>query len=495
MQLNLTNITYTYEGAATPVFECVSATFPSGWTGVIGDNGCGKSTLALIATGRFVPDAGSVFPRLFAVYCPQDTSRAPDNLDEFAVDWGREALQLRNLLEIDEAWMWDYGHLSGGQKKRVQIACALCRRPEVLVLDEPTNDLDAPTRELLLRGLKSYKGIGVLISHDRTLLDALVDQCVVFEAGRIVTRPGGYSKVAELARNERDAQAKKHENARREERRLVAEAQRRNEEAARSNARLSARHVDKHDSDTRGRLGLAKVTSKDAIAGRAASAMASRADRASKATLESRTLKRYEASIVLPGHAAQSKSVLHISARDVRNGALTLHVPELWIEPCDHVGLSGKNGVGKTTLLRHMLALVPEQIEYAFIPQEVDGSMRHAALERLRALDNADRGRVLSLVAGLNTDPDALCEGSNISPGELKKLLIAEQLLRDPCLLILDEPTNHLDVGSIEALERALVAFPGAIVLVTHDTQLLQAVSTIRWQIDREGDEAILRVQ
>ena len=156
----------------------------------------------------------------------------------------------------------------------------------------------------------------------------------------------------------------------------------------------------------------------------------------------------------------------------MRAGDLMLHMPELWVGPSDHVGVSGQNGVGKTTLLRSVRKLVPEQVECAFISQEVDERSRQAALERLRALDDADKGRVLSLVAGLNTDPDALREGSNISPGELKKLLIAEQLLREPNVLILDEPTNHLDVGSIEALERALAAFPGAIILVTHDEQL-----------------------
>lgn len=146
-------------------------------------------------------------------------------------------------------------------------------------------------------------------------------------------------------------------------------------------------------------------------------------------------------------------------------------------------------------LLRSAQKLVPDQVEYAFIPQEVDERVRQAALERLRALDDADKGRVLSLVAGLNSDSDALRKGPNISPGELKKLLIAEQLLREPNLLILDEPTNHLDVGSIEALERALAAFPGAIILVTHDEQLLHAVSTVRWHIDRTGNESTLHVR
>ncbi len=180
---------------------------------------------------------------------------------------------------------------------------------------------------------------------------------------------------------------------------------------------------------------------------------------------------------------------------DLRAGELMLYTPELWVGPSDHVGVSGRNGVGKTTLLRYARKLVPDQVEYAFIPQEVDARVRQAALERLHALDDADKGRVLSLVAGLNTDPDALREGSNISPGELKKLLIAEQLLHEPNLLILDEPTNHLDVGSIEALERALAAFPGAIILVTHDEQLLHAISTVHWRIDRTDNESILHAR
>lgn len=495
MQLNLSNISYTYEGAASSALDRVSVTFPQGWTGIIGDNGCGKSTLARVATGLIVPDEGSVAPTLFAAYCPQDASIVPAELSDLATDWGSEALQIRDALGIEDAWLWDYERLSGGQKKRVQIACALWQRPDVLVLDEPTNDLDAQTCESVQRSLQAFKGIGLLISHDRALLDALVDQCAVFEETHVVMRPGGYSKVAEQMRVARATRMRQHENARREERRLKAEAQRRNEEAARSSSRLSARHLDKHDSDGRERLGRAKVSSKDSIAGRAAGAMASRSERASQAAAESRVSKRYDTAIQLPGHAVRSKFALHVPEGDLRAGDLMLHMPELWVGPSDHVGVSGQNGVGKTTLLRSVRKLVPEQVECAFIPQEVDERSRQAALERLHALDDADKGRVLSLVAGLNSDPDALREGPNISPGELKKLLIAEQLLQEPNLLILDEPTNHLDVGSIEALERALAAFPGAIILVTHDEQLLHAVSTVRWHIDRTDNESILHAR
>lgn len=173
MQLNLSNISYTYEGAASPALDRVSVTFPQGWTGIIGDNGCGKSTLARVATGLIVPDEGSVAPTLFAAYCPQDTSIVPAELSDLAIDWGSEALQIRDALGIEDAWLWDYERLSGGQKKRVQIACALWQRPDVLVLDEPTNHLDVGSIEALERALAAFPGAIILVTHDEQLLHAV----------------------------------------------------------------------------------------------------------------------------------------------------------------------------------------------------------------------------------------------------------------------------------------------------------------------------------
>ena len=169
MQLNLTNISYTYEGAASPALDRVSVAFSQGWTGIIGDNGCGKSTLARVATGLIAPDEGLVAPKLFAAYCPQDTSIVPAELSDLATDWGSEALQIRDALGIEDAWLWDYERLSGGQKKRVQIACALWQRPDVLVLDEPTNDLNVGSIE----ALAAFPGAIILVTHDEQLLHAV----------------------------------------------------------------------------------------------------------------------------------------------------------------------------------------------------------------------------------------------------------------------------------------------------------------------------------
>ena len=260
MQLNLTRINYTYPRAVSPTIDGVSATFPSGWTGIIGDNGCGKSTLARIAARIVVPDSGTVSPTLFSSYCQQDSTQESENLFGLASDWGKEAQRARTLLRIEDDWFWRYDTLSGGQQKRIQIACALYARPDVLVMDEPTNDLDGATRDIVREALASFEGIGILISHDRDLLDGLASQSLMCEDARWTMRPGGYSKACDQAASERASAIKEREKAAREAKRLKAEAQRRSEEAARQKGKRSKHGLSKGDSDARERIGRAIVS-------------------------------------------------------------------------------------------------------------------------------------------------------------------------------------------------------------------------------------------
>ena len=120
------------------------------------------------------------------------------------------------------------------------------------------------------------------------------------------------------------------------------------------------------------------------------------------------------------------------------------------------------------------------------IPQELDAEEREHTVAGVAALSDAERGRVLSTVAQLNSDPDRILEGGRTSPGELRKLILASGMLHHPVLIIMDEPTNHLDLHSTEALERALAAYPGALLLVSHDRAFLQACTTRTWDV-RDG--------
>lgn len=493
MQLNLDHVTYSYPGASEPAIVDVCGTFPEGWTGVVGDNGCGKSTLALIAAGAIGPDAGMVSPRLFGAYCHQDSSVAPDSLADLASDWSREGCQVRAMLHIDDEWLWRYATLSGGQQKRIQIACALAERPDVLVMDEPTNDLDGETKELVRRALASFKGIGILISHDRALLDALASQCLVFEGRTARMRPGGYSKAHAQAESELAAAARARSNAKREVKRLEAEARRRSEEASRQKAKRSRSGLDKKDSDARERIGRAIVSGKDGVAGKLSATMSRRLERADEQLGKLSVAKRYEARLGGLGAVSRSSSVAHLDEQELRRGGFSIQVPELWVGPTDHIALTGANGSGKSLVMRRIAQAIPQAIACAYVPQEVSDEERQRALRQLRDCSPAQRGRVLSLVASLNSDPDRLLDGDNVSPGELRKLVLALRLQGNPCLLLLDEPTNHLDVGSIEALERLLAGFPGAVLLVSHDEALASAVGRIRWETECDDGQWRLR--
>ena len=493
MQLNLTHISYTYPGAVTPALADVSATFPSGWTGIIGDNGCGKSTLARIAARIVEPDSGTVGPKLFSAYCQQDSTQEPENLYDLASDWSQEGLRARKLLGIEDDWFWRYETLSGGQQKRIQIACALYARPDVLIMDEPTNDLDAATRDIVKEALASFEGVGILISHDRDLLDSLVSQSLLCEGARWIMRPGGYSKASGQAASERASAMRDREKAAREAKRLKAEAQRRSEEAARQKGKRSKRDLAKGDSDAREKIGRAIVSGKDGVAGKLSSNMSGRLARAEAELSERFVAKRYDHAIGEFGEAARSSHVAHVEPTRLSAGEFSIEVPELWISPTEHVVLTGANGTGKSLVVSSIIESIPDNIKAAYVPQEVGPDERERVLLLLRDLTQEQKGRILSIVARLNSDPDKLLDGSDLSPGELRKLMLAEQLVANPNFLVLDEPTNHLDVGSIEALQRMLIGFPGAILLVTHDRCLADAVAQTEWRT--EGADNGYRLQ
>ena len=496
MQLNLSNIEYCYPQAEEPILRGVTATFPQGWTGVVGDNGCGKTTLARIACGLITPDSGSVGPSLVSAYCAQDATNPPDSLPDFAAAYDRRAARLCQTLALEDDWPWRYDTLSGGQQKRLQVACALWSEPDVLVMDEPTNHVDATTREEIFRALAAFPGIGILISHDRALLDGLCAQCLFMSGGAAIMRPGGYTQASDQVSLERESSMRAREDARREKRRIEREAQRRREEAARKEGKRSLAGISKHDGDARYKKRIAIIHGTDGIAAKQAGVMEGRLARVSERLDQMRVEKRYDADIWLEATPSRRPVLVRLEACELPLGERRLVVPPLYISRDDHVGLTGDNGSGKTTLVKHLVAHMAQGVRVLYIPQEPSEEQQREARSRLRDLPAASRGRVLAIVAQLNSEPERLLEGDAISPGEMRKLMLALGILESPELIIMDEPTNHLDLGSTEALERVLAAYPGALLLVSHDAALLGATTHVTWDIERESlDEYVLTVR
>lgn len=483
MQLSLQSIAYTYSSSVEPILHNVSVVFPQGWTGLLGDNGCGKTTLAKIACGQLAPQEGMVTGPSVALLCSQETAFAPENLYDFAAAYDREARDLRRELALEDDMPWRYDELSCGEQKKLQIACALWAKPDVLVLDEPTNHIDAAARSCLMTALRRFDGIGIVVSHDRELLDGLVERCASFEAGAVRVRPGGFTRASGQRDLERSASMRERRRAKEQLDRLMVEKDKRAHEAARADARMSKRRVDPKDRSAKAKIDLARVSGQDGRRGRLSSQLEGRLDAARERLARVRVEKRYDGDLWLDVAPAPRRVLIRSRECDIPCGPGALHLPDLYVGNTDHIAITGPNGAGKSTLLEHLRPHIPDGIAWLDIPQELDEELAHGVVERVRALSSGERGRVLSVVAQLNSDPARILEGCATSPGEMRKLLLALGVLSSPALIVMDEPTNHLDLHSVEALERALAGYPGALLLVSHDERFLNACTSVRWNI------------
>lgn len=495
MQLTLTNATYSYEDAPDRALTPVTATFTEGWTGVVGPNGTGKTTLLRLMCGEFAPTSGSITPLVKGVYCAQETERRPLEAEDFALDFSNEAMRIRRILNIDDDWIWRYDTLSEGERKRLQVAVALWQNPAVLALDEPTNHVDAPCRARLIEALSHYRGVGLLVSHDREMLDALTSQCLFLSSSTATMRPGNYSHGKEQEELEHATAVHERKTAKAELSRLQKVKVARDVEASRADARRSKRNIPKGDKDAKARIDLAIYTGQDGKAGKRSVQMDAHVAAAEKRLQEARVEKTYNSDVWLDAEPSKRRVLVELEKGLIRFGATSdsrgVTIPDLAVGPTDHIAVVGPNGAGKSTLIAELIRALPEDINCAYLPQELSSAQRQEQLQTLKKLPHAEQGRVLSIVALLNSDPGRLLSGEQASPGETRKLMLALDILSKPQIIIMDEPTNHLDITSTEALERMLAACPCALILVSHDQQFLEAATTMSWVITpgKEGSQ------
>jgi ATPase subunit of ABC transporter with duplicated ATPase domains len=483
--LDLHQVSFVYDGASMPIVERLSVQFSPGWTGIVGANGAGKTTLLRLACGLLNPTGGDVSSSRDAVYCPQRTDDAPDAFDVFIESNDPHACELRGRLKIDPAWTSRWHTLSHGERKRAQIGAALWRRPRVLALDEPTNHIDREARLLLEGALRTFHGVGLLVSHDRALLDALCGATLLVDPPGAVLRPGGYTKAMELAEAEQSAARDARQTAKRELARLQREADRRAREASMADAKRSKRHLGPGDSDGRAKIDLARVSGKDGQAGRLSRQLQGRLLRTQGRLDGIRVAKRHELSMELLGEPSRRNLLFALDAAGLSLGeARTLRIPSLTMRPHDRVAVVGPNGGGKSTLILHIMGrldLPPERVLY--LPQEIDRARGALILASARRLDHATLGQVMSVISCLGSRPQRLLETDDPSPGELRKILLAYGLSRAPNLIVMDEPTNHLDLPSIKLMEDALAGVRCALLLVSHDARFLARLTKTRWEI------------
>ncbi len=479
--------------AAAPLFEDVSLTLDGGFHGLVGANGAGKSTLLSVLAGELPPDEGAVTrspPDALVIHCRQTVDRRGPDVDALASRDDSLAAELRGRLALDAGAIGRWATLSPGERKRWQVGAALAREPDVLLLDEPTNHLDAAARDSLLAALRRFTGLGVIVSHDRALLDALSSSTLRLHRRALTEWPGRYSDAKALWERARAEELRAHAEARERVRAHEAQldAARRAQAAAARSVSAGRRMKSKHDSDARGALASTRASWGASKAGRIAAVAKTVLARAREEvpvverdpTLGGRVFAGFE--------RARSPVLFHVDERSLLRGErAVLRDVRVTVGRDDRVRIAGPNGAGKTTLLDALVGSSRCLDRALFLPQELTEDDRALSLSRLRALSAEEAGRVLSIFAALGSEPGrVLCaEAAHLSPGEARKLLLAEALSRQVWALVLDEPTNHLDLPSIERLEAALAAYPGAIVLVTHDDAFAAKLTNRTLRVER----------
>jgi ATPase subunit of ABC transporter with duplicated ATPase domains len=462
----------------------------------VGANGAGKTTLLRIAAGELEPESGvaRVHPPDAAIaYCPQEVGACSDEVRALVRASHKQAKRLMGELQLVPEQLERWGTLSPGERKRWQVAAALAAEPVVLLLDEPTNHLDTDARLLLLRALRRFGGIGVVVSHDRTLLEELTTGTLRIHERRVTRYRGAYSAARQTWEREdherRDAYAKLKHEQKKLERRLRDRQQKKSQSMAALRTSKLMYGKSPKDNAARNAFKATRRRSKDVSLGKEVRKTHHRLERVDDALSSFRFEKELGRDFFV-GYVPAPMRVLAAldHAKLCVGDHPVLDDVTLSLGRESRIRIAGPNGAGKTTLLRALLdasRLPPERILY--LPQELEPGEEIALLDEVRALEPEVRGNVLGMVAALGVAPQPLLASRRPSPGEARKLALALGLGTQVWALVLDEPTNHLDLPSIERIEAALVHYPGALVIVTHDHAFARHCTHVTWQL-RDGE-------
>ena len=490
-------------------------------TGLVGRNGVGKTTLVRLMLGELTPSGGSVNLRgrvgvLRQALAPPPGATVGDQLGvsdalarlarieagdgdeaDFAqADWTLEARLAQALAQVGLPGL-DLGRpaasLSGGEATRASLAGLMAAEPDLILLDEPTNNLDAEARALVAQVLRGWRAGAIVISHDRALLREM-DRTVELSSLGARVYGGNYDLYAARKAEEEAAAARDLESAERAAAAVEREIQVARERKARRDSagrKTAAKGMEPkmylHAEAQRAQASASRgVHLADRQRGQAAEDLVEAQGRVER-------LRRLDFDLPPSGLAA-GKGVLAFEAVGFAHpdGRPLLSDLSLRITGPERVAVTGPNGSGKTSLIRLAVGeLAPTAgrvalgAPAALLDQKTallrDGETLAEAFRRLnpRASENAARA---ALARFLFRNVAADKQVGQLSGGERLRAALACVLMADrpPQLLVLDEPTNHLDLDSIAAVEAALAGYDGALLVVSHDRDFLAAIGIAR---------------
>ncbi|MFE2497542.1 ATP-binding cassette domain-containing protein [Streptomyces scopuliridis] len=505
----------------TTVLDGLSLTIGRGRTGLVGANGTGKSTLLRLLAGLLHPSQGSVSAGGSLAHLPQnvtlDTALRVDealgiaerrgalraieagdvrdtHFETIGDDWDVEERALATLgslglgdVELDRT----VGQMSGGETVLLRLAALLLERPDILLLDEPTNNLDLSARRRLYEAVDSWRsGVLVVVSHDLELLER-VDRIAELRAGSVSWYGGGWSAY-------QDALATEQEAAGRMLRTAEADVRRQKRELEETQVKLARRqrHSKKMDAQRRaprivaGERKRSAQESGDKLRG----LQEDRLHEARERREEAADAIRHDAEIrVSLPHTAVPAGRTVLSLRELRPRFGGLREANLHVHGPERIALVGRNGAGKTTVLRTLTGeLAPLYgeartfVPLRFLPQRLDvldDELSVAANVARLAPGLTDNHIRSQLARFLFKGARAEQRAGTLSGGERFRAALAAMMLAAPApqLLMLDEPTNNLDTASVRQLTSALASYQGALLIASHDLPFLEAAGITRW--------------
>ena len=509
--LNVEHLTHGFGDRA--IFNDVSFRLLKGeHVGLIGANGEGKSTFMNIITGKLMPDEGKVewaknvrvgyldqhtvltpgmtirqvlasaFDFLYDMekqmneICEKMGDATPEELEQYMEDLGT----LQDLLTMHDFYMIDakveevgralglteigldrdVTELSGGQRTKILLGKLLLEKPDILLLDDPTNYLDAEHIEWLKRYLNDYENAFILISHDIPFLNSVINLVYHMDNQELNRYVGDYDKFQEVYAMKKSQLEAAYNRQQKE----IADLK---DFVARNKARVATRNMAMSRQK--------KLDKMDMIE------LAAEKPKPEFHFKEGRTTSRiiFEARDLVIGYDEPLSKPLNLT-----------------MERKEKVALIGANGIGKTTLLKSILGLIPplsgeveqgDYLEIGYFEQEMSGSGDNSCIDEIwQEFPSYTQYEVRSALAkcGLTTK-HIESRIMVLSGGEQAKVRLCKLLNRPTNVLLLDEPTNHLDVSAKEELKRALKEYKGSVLMVCHEPEFYEGLATQVWDLSQ----------
>ena len=481
--LSLENITHSY--TERKLFDEASFYLHEGEkVGVIGINGTGKSTLLKIMAGLEIPDEGQVIKaaNMMIHYLPQnpifnEEDTVLESVQNMIHHHANEDELVKAKAMMTRLGITDFeqktSELSGGQRKRLALVSVLITPCDILILDEPTNHLDSEMAEWLENQLRGFRGALVMVTHDRYFLDSVTNRIIELDKGKIYSYNEKYSGFLER-KAEREASAKASERKRQSILRKEIEWMQR---GARARSTKQKAHIQRYE-NLKNQKGIVQDEKIE---------LSSIKSRMGKTTIELENISK----------AYDCKVLINDFSYNFLKG--------------DRVGFVGKNGCGKTTLMKIMDGRIEpdsgsvnigQTIKIGYYTQELENN-KEAGIAYMnpddRVIDyikntaefvRTEEGLVsasVMLERFLFEPSQQYSKIEKLSGGEKRRLNLLRVLMEAPNVLILDEPTNDLDIETMTILEDYLDSFDGIVITVSHDRYFLDRVVRRIFSFEENG--------